>query len=168
MTCAPSHLIEPKVGRPRTVSPPPEELESLGIEMVSWLKENPGALHISEWYCLEKFFTENAWKTMIERPEFVGYYEQAKRIIGKKYLDKTSNVREGISQRWQRVYFKDLRDQEDEDAKFNSRLKAEEAVAVDENFNKKFDKFSKAITDAQESSKALKSEYTKSNAEAKS
>lgn len=111
-------------GRPRTVSPPPEEMEALGIEMVLWIQNNPGALHVSEWYSLQKYFTDSAWETMVKRPEFVGYYEQAKRLIGKKYLDKTSNVREGISQRWQRVYFKDLKLAENEDADEDAKRKA--------------------------------------------
>jgi hypothetical protein len=123
-------------GRPRTVSPPPEELEELGIEMVKWFEIHPEALHVSEWYCLEKGFTETAWETMVKRSEFVGYYERAKRIVGKKYLDKTSNVREGVSQRWQRVYFKDLRDEEDETANAEAARRATalktEAKAIEE------------------------------------
>jgi len=170
MTCASSHLIpeKNKVGRPRTVCPHHDELVELGIEMIQWFKVHPDALHISEWYSVEKFIVDNVWDVMIQKPEFLAYYELAMKLVGKKYLDKTSNVREGASQRWQRVYFKDLRKQEDEDAKFNSRLKAEEAVAVDETFTAKFDKFNQAITDAQASSKALKSSDINSKAEAKS
>jgi len=123
-------------GRPRTVCPPKEELELLGVEMVEWFKNNPDALHISEWYCLEKFFLDSVWENMIIKPEFSGYYEKAKRMVGKKYLDKTSNVREGVSQRWQHVYFKDLKKEEREQAAFEAELKAaalkSEAAAIEQ------------------------------------
>lgn len=102
-------------GTPRTISFKPHEMESLGKEMIEWLQINEKkVLHLSEWYTIHKGFTYNEWKTFIQRDEFIPYYEQALKIVGRKYLDKTSDVREGISQRWQRVYFKDLRDEEDE------------------------------------------------------
>lgn len=108
-------------GRPRTVCPPPEELADLGEEMVEWVTLND-PLHISAWYSVEKRFTESTWDSMIAKPEFLSYYEIAKRIIGQKYLDKNSNVREGISQRWQRAYFRDLRKLEDEDLAYKADL----------------------------------------------
>lgn len=119
-------------GRPRTVCPEHDELIALGEEMLDWLTHHPEALHVSEWYSIEKFIVEKVWELMIGKPEFSGYYEKAKRIIGKKYLDKSSNVREGISQRWQRVYFKDLREEENETAKYNSDLRKEEAKKSDD------------------------------------
>jgi hypothetical protein len=100
------------VGRPRTVSPPPVDMIELGKEMVAWVKAND-PLHLSEWYTIQKGYVYSQWETMIKRPEFVGYYEQALKLIGIKYLDKNSNIRDGISQRWQRIYFADLREQED-------------------------------------------------------
>ncbi|HMH10162.1 MAG TPA: hypothetical protein VK553_05595, partial [Candidatus Nitrosopolaris rasttigaisensis] len=36
-------------------------------------------------------------------------------IVGKNYLHNNGKVNPGISQRWQRVYFKDLKEQEDQD-----------------------------------------------------
>jgi hypothetical protein len=102
-------------GAPRTVSPCPEEMIKLGQEMVQWVKDHPEILHLSEWYTIEKMYTYNQWKQFINKEEFHPYYEVALKLVGKKYLDKTSNVREGISQRWQRSYFKDLRESEDED-----------------------------------------------------
>jgi len=171
MACAPSHLIPDRHpgGRPRTVSLPPDEMIKLGEEMVKWCVENK-PLHLSQWWSIHKDISDDDWETFKKRPEFVRYYTKAMRIVGMGYLDKDSKVDVRVKDRWQRVYFKDLRSQEDEDAKFASRLKAEEAVVVDENFNNKFDKFSKAITEAQSqaSSKALKSSDTNSKADAKS
>jgi hypothetical protein len=104
------------MARLRTVSLPPEEMINLGEEMIAWIKTHPEILHLSEWYTIEKMITYNEWKTMIVKEEFFPYYELALKLVGKKYLDKTSNIRDGISQRWQRVYFKDLKEQEDQDA----------------------------------------------------
>lgn len=101
-------------GAPRTVSLPEEEMIALGKEMVAWVKAND-PLHLSAWYSIEKMFTEKQWEAFIQIKEFLPYYEQALKVVGQKYLDRDSNVREGISQRWQRVYFKDIRAQEDKD-----------------------------------------------------
>ncbi len=109
--------------RPRTVSPEPEEMVKLGERMIEWCKKND-PLHITEWYSLEEGFTDKAWDTMVRREEFVPYYEQAKRIIGRKYLDKNSNVRESAAHRWQRNYFDDLRQSEDEEFEKKETVKA--------------------------------------------
>lgn len=104
-------------GRPRTISFDEKHMIALGKEMVAYVKQHKKTiLHLCEWYTIEKGFTYKEWKTFIQRDEFVPYYEQALRIIGLKYVDKNSNVRDGISQRWQRVYFGDLKEQEDRDA----------------------------------------------------
>lgn len=118
------YAIGNKGGRPRTVSLQPDEMIELGHEMIQWLKEHPKALHLSAWYSIEKGFTDKMWATMQTMPEFLPYYEQALKIVGQKYLDKDSNVRDGISQRWQRVYFKDLRISEDADADAEAERKA--------------------------------------------
>lgn len=124
------------MARPRTVSLPPEEMIELGKEMVAWVRQRKDTiLHLSEWYTIEKMFTYNQWKTFIACEEFFPYYEQALKIVGLKYLDKNSNVRDGISQRWQRSYFQDLTERENEDMKFESSLKMQEAAqgsAIDE------------------------------------
>ena len=124
-------------GRPRQFSFPPEQMIELGKEMVAYVKQNKNTiLHLCEWYTIEKGFTYNEWKNFIQKEEFFPYYEQALKIVGLKYVDKTSNVREGISQRWQRVYFGDLKEQEDQDATDNELRKAAalkgEARAVEE------------------------------------
>ncbi len=112
-------------GAPRTVSLPPEEMIALGKEMVEYVKNNKNTiLHLCEWYTIEKGFTYKQWKTFIQKQEFVPYYEQGLKIVGLKYVDKNSNVRDGISQRWQRIYFGDLKEQEDIDADANELRKA--------------------------------------------
>jgi len=112
-------------GRPRTTSFSVEEMIALGEEMVAFVKKNKKTiLHLSEWYTIEKGFIYREWKTFIQKEEFLPYYEQALKLIGIKYVDKSSNVRDGISNRWQRVYFDDLREKEDIDADANELRKA--------------------------------------------
>lgn len=115
-------------GRPRTTSFSPEEMVKLGEQMVEFVSDPKNkVLHLSEWYTVEMFFTYNEWKQFINKPEFYPYYEKALKIIGKKYIDKTSNVRDGISHRWQRVYFKDLKEEEDSTSVFLSELQKAQA-----------------------------------------
>ena len=129
--------------RPRVFSFSVEEMIELGKEMVDYVKANKSTiLHLSEWYTIEKGYTYNEWKNFIAKEEFFPYYEQALKIIGLKYVDKNSNVRDKISDRWQRVYFGDLREQEDQDAQDNDLRKAAalkgEARAIEEERQKVF------------------------------
>ena len=111
-------------GHTRTVSPMPKELEELGKELVKYVKDNVKTiLHIKEWYSIEKDFTYCQWKTFIQRKEFIPYYEKALSLIGKKYLDKDSNVRDSIAHRWHRIYFRDYL--EDEDANADRKMERE-------------------------------------------
>lgn len=101
-------------GAPRTTSLPPEEMIALGKEMVHWVELN-NPLHLSEWYTIHKGFVYNQWKKFIEKEEFRPYYEKSLRLVGKQYLDKNSNVRDNSAPRWQRVYFPDIKEVEDQD-----------------------------------------------------
>jgi hypothetical protein len=113
------------MARPRVFSFSVEEMIALGKEMIEYVKKNKKTiLHLSEWYTIEKGFTYNEWKNFIQKDEFFPYYEQALKIVGLKYVDKSSNVRDSISQRWQRIYFGDLREGEDADADNNELRKA--------------------------------------------
>ena len=131
-------------GAPRTVSLPPDEMIELGKEMIKWIKKND-PLHVSAWYSIEKEYTDGQWETMIRMKEFIGYYEQAQKIIGQKYLDKNSNVREGASQRWQHVYFKDLKKAEIEMLKLKAELARKQDQEDDDNGVRKIAQVVKAI-----------------------
>lgn len=150
-------------GRPRTVIPEPDEMIKLGEEMVEWVERNQ-PLHLSEWWSIEKFIVSKVWECMQVAPEFFPYYERALRIIGKQYLDKTSNVREGVSQRWQRVYFKDLRKEEDETSRYLQSLKLEELEKQSPEVLEKFGSLMELMRKNQE----RKIEESKSNEESKS
>jgi len=143
------------MARPRTTSFSEEEMIILGKEMLEWVRSHPKTLHLSEWYSGEKMFLYREWKTFIQRDEFLPYYEQALSIIGRKYLDKTSDVREGISQRWQRAYFKDLKEIEDQDLDDAAirALKASEADKVDPQLLEQFKTFMNMVKDTQDKPK---------------
>lgn len=103
-------------GRPRTVAYSVDDMIALGEEMVLWVSENK-PIHLSIWYTQVKDITDNEWDTFRKRPEFVHYYTKALKLVGYSYLDKDSTVDSKLKDRWQRVYFKDLREQEDIDVK---------------------------------------------------
>lgn len=102
-------------GRLRTVSPPDEELALLGQEMLDWLYSHPETLHVRQWYSMHKHFTIAQWKQFIKHEIFRPYYDEALSIVGLKYLQKSSDVDPNVKNRWQRIYFGELRDSEDED-----------------------------------------------------
>ena len=86
--------------RPRVFAYSTAKMIELGQEMVEFVNENiEDILHLSEWYTIEKGYTYNEWKNFIQIEEFLPYYEQALKIIGKKYVNKNSNVRDKISDR---------------------------------------------------------------------
>lgn len=124
------------VGRPRTITLSKAQMIALGEEMIKWVKKNQ-PLHLSEWYTIEKGYTYSEWKTMHVAPEFFPYYEQALKIVGKSYLN--GNVNHSIAQRWQRVYFKDLREEEDDTARFHARIKIEEVEKMSDDEIKRLD-----------------------------
>ena len=131
-------------GRPRTISFSIQEMEELGKEMLEWVIQN-NPLHIKQWYCIEKMFTYKEWKTFIQRSEFIPYYEKALGIIGLQYLDRESRIRDSIAQRWQRHYFGDLREEENETAAYNASLKQLETSQRDEEAHKKLDNLSESF-----------------------
>lgn len=113
------------VGAPRTVSPSKEDVISLGEEMIQWVTKNQ-PIHLSKWYSLEKHYTDKYWDTLTKLEQFLPYYDQALKIVGYKYLEKDSPIEPSLKQRWQRVYFKDIKAMEDEKAIFESNLRKQE------------------------------------------
>jgi len=101
-------------GRPRTTCPSDEELEVLGIEMIEWISNND-CVHVSEWWAIEKMILEKVWERMTDQIVFQPYYTKALKMIGRKYLKADTCVEPRIKDRWQRVYYGDLRKQENQD-----------------------------------------------------
>jgi hypothetical protein len=106
------HALGNDGGRPRTTSFSEEEMIALGKEMVDWVKAN-NPIHINLWYSGHKRFTYNEWKSFIQLEEFLPHYQEAMTHIGKNYLDGTINS--SIAHRFLRLYFKDLKEIEDND-----------------------------------------------------
>ena len=107
----------------------------LGEEMIEWVKKNK-PIHLSMWYTQEKDFTDKQWDAFIKIPEFLHYYTKALKLVGYSYLDKDSSVDVRLKDRWQRVYFKDLKQEEDETAKENlekEKEKIEYAAKIKKN-----------------------------------
>lgn len=142
-------------GRPRTVSLPPDEMIALGKEMIKWVKEKK-PIHLSQWYCVEKGYTDKEFETMHVCQEFFPYYEQALKIIGVQYLTKDSPVEPNIKNRWQRVYYKDLKKQEDQDLDDAAirAAKATEGPKVDEELLANFKAYMSQLKEAQDKSNA--------------
>ena len=99
-------------GRPRTTSFSEDEMIKLGQEMVKWVEEHR-PLHLKQWYSIEKEFLYGEWKTFIQRKEFIPYYEKALAIVSLQYIQKDSDIKDGVSHRFLRLYFKDLKEEED-------------------------------------------------------
>jgi hypothetical protein len=122
-------------GAPRKVSFTPQEMIALGEEMIAWVQENK-PIHLSMWYTQHKDFTDEQWDTFRKKPEFIHYYTKALKLVGYAYLDKDSQVDVRLKDRWQRVYFKDLKEQENIDADQEAARKANalksEAQAIEQ------------------------------------
>lgn len=108
-------------GRPRTVSPPPDECIRLGKEMVEWVDKHKPS-HLSEWFSIEKMITWKQWDAMCQREEFVPYYEIALNMVAR-------NIREGIidkslGQRFLNLYHRDLKKDEMDMVKYQADVKA--------------------------------------------
>lgn len=101
-------------GRPRTVCPEDDDLIILGEEMIEWVSTN-NCVHLSEWWCIEKMILEKVWEQMTDKVVFQPYYKKALKMIGCKYLREDTGIEPRIKDRWLRIYFKDLRKQEDDD-----------------------------------------------------
>jgi len=117
--------------KPRTVSFPPDKMIALGKEMVVFVKDSKNkVLSLSDFYTIEKGFTYNQWKTFLQCQEFLPYYEQALRIVGRKYIDGTIN--NSIAQRFLRIYFPDIKESEDQKILFEHQLKLQSDMLINE------------------------------------
>lgn len=109
-------------GRPRTTTPPKDELIELGEELVKWATEETDELRcrFCDWYSLQKGLLHKEWDLMVQKPEFRGYYEKAQTALAKRYLD--GSVRDSIGHRFLRIYSPEIRKEEDEVLKLKLEL----------------------------------------------
>lgn len=134
-------------GRPRTQSLPPDQMIELGKEMVEWVKKhNP--LHLKQWYSMQKHIVRKQWRAMKDIPEFLPYYEEALSIVSLNYIN--GNINSSIAQRFLRIYFDDLKDQEDEDKREEIRIKNETLENLPIDLKQQFDALMKQISNVQQ------------------
>lgn len=140
-------------GRPRTRTPPPEELIKLGEDLLKWATEPTKELRcrFCQWYSLRHGILDREWDLMIEKEEFHGYYEKARVALGNRYLDGT--VKEGIAHRFLRIYAPEVRKQENDDKVFESSLKEKENKAATEEDIKRHEALMAQISSLQNSRK---------------
>lgn len=124
-------------GRPRYVEPvSKEECDNLGKELVKWATEptEEKRTSLGFWYSLEKGILRRQWKALIQRPEFLPYYESAQLALARKLHN--DELEKGMAQRYLRLFDRDLVEEENEQAKYDAELKrgvqdAEQANLVD-------------------------------------
>ena len=100
-------------GRPRTLLPTDEEMIKLGEDLVQWASEPTKELRCRycDWYS-PKGILRAQWKEMAEHKVFAPYYEKARALLSKRYID--GSVNPGIAHRYLRLYDPDIRDVEDD------------------------------------------------------
>lgn len=125
-------------GRPRTVTPPPEECIKLGEDLIAWLHEEK-RLHLSGWWALKQGMLRKEWEALKMCPEFLEYYEKAKAYMVHICLDGT--IKEGFGHRYLRLYDRELIDEENAQKKWESDLKSKENEKVGAEFFEKADLF---------------------------
>ncbi len=131
------------MGRPKTVSLSSSDMIALGEEMIDWVTKNK-PIHLSMWYTMVKDITDKDWDCYRKNEDFFHYYTKALKLVGYGYLDKDSNIDVRLKDRWQRVYFKDLKAEEDQTADEN----AERQAKAHKNESKATAEYTKQVNDA--------------------
>jgi hypothetical protein len=110
-------------GRNRTTTPEDEELELLGKELVEWATEKTKEFryHVKQFYSIKKCLSKTHWDMMIQKPIFRDYYDRALAALSQKYVDGTINPT--IANRFLRLYFPELRAEENETKQFESDIR---------------------------------------------
>jgi len=117
-------------GAPRTVTPPKDELQKLGEDMVEWFLNNAEADHFTEYYSIHKGILRKDWNSLREKPEFTPYYEKCRNIILKRL--KAGSVKEGIAHRYLSLVDTELRDHERSIKIEDAEIKAKENMPFSE------------------------------------
>ena len=111
-------------GAPRIVSPTPEESIKLGKELVEWaLVDDEKDPHVAfaEWYSLEKGIIRKDWKTLVQKPEFVPYYEQAQALMSKR-IKNGKMMEKSFAHRYLRIYDREVVEEENSLVSYKAQL----------------------------------------------
>lgn len=149
-------------GRPRTVTPEKEELIELGKDLVRWAKEDTEELRcrFCQWYSSRGILSDN-WELMVRKTEFVGYYEEARMVLGNRYLDGSINP--SIAHRFLNIYCPEVRQSDREEKAFESTLKKDENKEINQQYLEQHKVYLDAMRSLQSSD--LKMASNKSNPE---
>ena len=109
-----------KGGRPRTNCPEHDELVELAKDLVEWASQ-PDSMRFCEWYT-SKGFIESQWDSFRQKVEFYPYYENARALLGRKYMDGTVNP--SIAHRFLRIYTPEVKRDEEDKARFEAEIAA--------------------------------------------
>ena len=102
------------MGRPANEGYSDEEIDSLGKEMMQWIKKvdkDNSVVHLSQFYCEIKDISYSQWKSLIQRKTFIPYYEKALLWMGRKIM-MNKNLRESYGNRFLGIYFAEIREYE--------------------------------------------------------
>ena len=95
----------------------------LGKELALWATEETEEFRclFQQWYSIKKGILRKEWKTLIQRPEFVPYYEIAQAALAIKCLD--GSMKEGFGHRYLRLYDRILTEAENDGKVFDAKLR---------------------------------------------
>lgn len=150
-------------GRPRTTTPPPEEVIKLGEDLVQWINEPcPDGQFRNrwcEWYAIKHNMIKEEWKLLLQKPEFRPYYEKAQAYLGSKWIN--GDINHSIAHRFLRIYCPEVKDEEDEKTANDIRLKIEAetsaARTVTQDVIDKYNAMMAQITAIQDSARKIDS-----------
>lgn len=148
-------------GRPRTVSYEKEEMIKLGEELLIWATEETDEFRFlfQQFYSIKKGIIRKDWKSIVQMPEFLPYYEMAQTILANKCIN--GYVSEGFGHRYLKYYDPNLQYHEREEKQFESDLRKKENQAnqIPDDYQKSIqmllDQLAEAQNKIQELNKAL-------------
>lgn len=151
-------------GRPRTVTPPPEELEELGKELLEWASKplEPGEFpghrcRFAQWYSLEKGILDKEWDYMVAKPEFKRYYEKARVYLSNRFImaGHEGQIKEKLAHRFMHTYFPETKAEDYQKIEFEAATKAKQNAAYTEEDIKRAQEVIEWITRQQSENKDL-------------
>lgn len=113
-------------GRLRTVSPPDDELIKLGEELVAWasVETKPPRIRMAQFYSEEKQILRKDWKSMVQAPVFLPYYEKAQSLLAARVVN-TDVLDKSYGNRYIRLYDRELVEEENDTMRFKAQCQKE-------------------------------------------
>lgn len=106
-----------------------EQVEELGKDLLRWVLENPKEFMWVSWY-YNKGMLRGDWEALVQRDEFLGYYETARLFITQNMI-LNKDVAQSYGNRYLGLYDNSLRDHEESIKDADSKRKASETKPFD-------------------------------------